>query len=95
MAYPCAVNSAYLDFGSSASEYAVGCLPDVSFDFPASWAGQIPVQNISNDELFFWLFEAENEVESDNLISRIHSPNTSEANSQSSLAEWRSRLFVS
>lgn len=48
----------------------VGNLPNVDFDLPRSWAGQIPVANTSNDELFFWLFAAENQAPSANLISR-------------------------
>ena len=42
----------YLDLGAGACNYAVNCLPDVKFSFPVSWAGQIPVPNTVNDELF-------------------------------------------
>ena len=56
--------------GRDASKYAVGSLPNVNFDLPASWAGQISVPNTPNDELFFWLFEAEVPGQCDNLISR-------------------------
>ncbi len=56
--------------GRDASEYAVDNLPNVNFDLPASWAGQISVPNTANDELFFWLFEAEVAGQCDNLISR-------------------------
>ena len=52
-----------------ASKYAVGSLPNVKFDVPASWAGQVSVPNTPNDELFFWLFEAEVAGQCDNLIS--------------------------
>lgn len=74
-AYPgvCSTTPSYLDFGASANKYAVGCLPEVDFDLPASWAGQIPIPNTTNDELFFWLFEAENQDLSDNLISKFKS----------------------
>ena len=56
--------------GRDASKYAVGSLPNVNFDLPASWAGQISVPTTPNDELFFWLFEAEVPRQCDNLISR-------------------------
>ena len=56
--------------GRDASRYAVGSLPNVNFDFPTSWAGQISVPNTANDELFFWLFEAGVPGQCDNLISR-------------------------
>ena len=56
--------------GGDASKYTVGSLPNAKFDFPASWAGQAPVPNTPNDELFFWLFEAEVAGQCDNLISR-------------------------
>lgn len=52
--------------GRNASEYAVGALPHAAF-LPKSWAGPISVPNTTNDELFFWLFQAE--TETDNLIS--------------------------
>ncbi|KAL6714868.1 hypothetical protein ACLMJK_007128 [Lecanora helva] len=64
----CSANPSNLEFGPRASKYAVGCLPDVKFELPASWAGQIPLSNTTNDELFFWLFEAEHQDQSDNLI---------------------------
>ena len=53
-----------------ASKYAVGSLPNVNFDLPASWAGQVSVPNTPNDEFFFWLFETEVAGQCDNLISR-------------------------
>ena len=56
--------------GGDASKYTVGSLPNVEFDLPASWAGQVSVPNTLNDELFFWLFEAEVAGQCDNLISR-------------------------
>ena len=65
----CTINPSFLDFGSGANEYAVCCLPDVNFSLPASWAGQIPIPGTKNDELFFWLFEAEEQTRSDDLIS--------------------------
>ena len=64
--------SSCLDLGGGrdVSKYAVGNLPNVNFELPASWAGQISVPNTANDELFFWLFEAEVVGQCDNLISR-------------------------
>lgn len=56
--------------GRDASKYAVGSLPNVNFELPASWAGQISVPNTAKDELFFWLFEAEVEGQCGDLISR-------------------------
>ena len=55
--------------GRDAREYAVGSLPHVDFELPASWAGQISVPN-TNNELFFWLFEAEVAGQCDNFVSR-------------------------
>lgn len=92
---PRSVNSSYLNFGPGASSYVVGKLPDVNFNLPASWAGQIPVANTSNDELFFWLFGAETQPLSDNFISkesyRTRLPNT---DIRASMAERRSWLFL-
>ena len=65
----CTINPSFLDSGSSANEYVVGCLPDANFSIPASWAGQIPIPGTNNDELFFWLFEAEDQTRKDDLIS--------------------------
>ncbi|KAK3171100.1 hypothetical protein OEA41_003184 [Lepraria neglecta] len=42
----------YLDLGAGACNYAVNGLLDVKFSFPASWAGQIPLPNTVNDEVF-------------------------------------------
>ena len=56
--------------GRAASKYAVGSLPNVNFDLPASWAGQISVPNTAKNELFFWLFEAQVAGQCDDLISR-------------------------
>ena len=61
--------SEYLEFGPSASKYAVGNLPNITFSLPASWAGQIPLHT-TNYELSFWLFEAQGQKESENLISQ-------------------------
>lgn len=65
----CSSKSSYLTLGPSASPYIVDCLPDVNFSLPASWAGQISIPGSTDDELFFWLFEAEGEAQSENLIS--------------------------
>ena len=59
-----------LDFttslGCNASKYVVGALPHADF-LPKSWAGPISISNTTNDELFFWLFEAE--IKTNNFIS--------------------------
>ena len=64
-------------FGRHATKYAVGALPHAEF-LPKSWAGPISIPNPGNDELFFWLFEAE--TKTNNLISMAdqdhHSLNT-------------------
>lgn len=51
----------------NAHKYAVGKLPKVDYRLTSSWAGQIHVPGTSDDELFFWLFEAE--TASNELIS--------------------------
>ncbi|KAL8733368.1 MAG: hypothetical protein Q9166_002192 [cf. Caloplaca sp. 2 TL-2023] len=48
--------------------FAVHSLPNVTFHVPPSWAGQIPVPGVFDDQLFFWLFQAENHNASQNLI---------------------------
>lgn len=52
------------------TQYALHSLPNVTFPLSPSWAGQIPIPGVSNDELFFWLFQAENHNASQNLISK-------------------------
>lgn len=93
---PRSVNSSYLDFGPAVDKYIVGNLPNVNFDLPGSWAGQIPVANTSNDELFFWLFAAENQAPSANLISRslTASKFLLRADIYTSMVEWRSRVLI-
>ncbi|KAA6410377.1 MAG: serine carboxypeptidase [Lasallia pustulata] len=54
--------------GTNATRFAVGNLPDLGFELPQSWAGQISVPGTTNDELFFWLFAAEDQSLSDDLI---------------------------
>ena len=56
--------------GTDIARYAVHSLPNICFSLPPSWAGQIPVPGVSNDELFFWLFEAEGHYASSNFISK-------------------------
>lgn len=58
-----------MSLGPTVHRYAVGELPLVSYELPASWAGQLRVPGKSDDELFFWLFEAESE--SSDLISMV------------------------
>lgn len=53
----------------NATQFAVRSLPNVTFPLPPSWAGQIPISDASNDQLFFWLFQAESHDASQNLIS--------------------------
>ncbi|MCJ1348723.1 hypothetical protein MMC31_006956 [Peltigera leucophlebia] len=55
-----------LRLGPNVTEYAVGKLPDVRYDLPPSWAGQVYIPGTKKDELFFWLFQAE--FESEDLI---------------------------
>lgn len=66
------LSSTKRDFGQSlgpnVKHYEVGALPNVTFPLPLSWAGQIHIPNTKDDELFFWLFEAE--TPSNNLISK-------------------------
>lgn len=68
-----AVPSFVLSRGSSASnldisQFRVRSAPD-SPALPKNWAGRLPVPGalIGND-IFFWLFEAENAAYDDNLI---------------------------
>ncbi|MDI1487210.1 MAG: hypothetical protein OHK93_006479 [Ramalina farinacea] len=55
--------------GNQSSTYYVGSLPGINFPLPNSWAGQIRIPGTENDELFFWLFGAEDSQYDDNLIS--------------------------
>ncbi|CAO1600968.1 hypothetical protein XANCAGTX0491_004638 [Xanthoria calcicola] len=48
--------------------FAVRSLPNVTFHVAPSWAGQIPIPGVADDQLFFWLFQAENHDASRNLI---------------------------
>lgn len=52
-----------------ASRFAVRSLPD-SPALPANWAGRLPVPGKEEgNEIFFWLFEAENKAYDDTFIS--------------------------
>lgn len=52
-----------------ASRFAVRSLPD-SPALPANWAGRLPVPGREEgNEIFFWLFEAENKAYDDTFIS--------------------------
>ncbi|KAI4277059.1 MAG: hypothetical protein LQ337_002041 [Flavoplaca oasis] len=42
------------------TRFAVHSLPNVTFHLTPSWAGQIPIPGVADDQLFFWLFQAEN-----------------------------------
>lgn len=59
------------NLGQDVTKYYVHSLPNVTFSLPPSWAGQIPIPGVSNDELFFWLFQAEHHNVSQNLISKL------------------------
>jgi len=63
------MNTSCLDPEWSASSYLVEDLPNVTFQLPLNWAGQIPVPSNTSDELFFWLFEAEGQTKSEEFIS--------------------------
>lgn len=49
-------------------KYAVKQLPNLTFQPPSSWAGEICIPGTKN-ELFFWLFAGETTKVNDNLIS--------------------------
>lgn len=52
------------------SQFEVDHLPGVS-DLPSSWAGRLPVPGTEDgNEIFFWLFQAEQPAYNDNLISK-------------------------
>lgn len=89
-------NSTCLDPEGRASDYLVGSLPNVTFQLPLNWAGQVPVPGITNDELFFWLFEAENQTQSNDFISEhVHTRNQHKLTGNLSLVEWWSGMLVS
>lgn len=61
--------------GTNATRFAVGYLPDLNgSSLPQSWAGQISVPGTTDDELFFWLFAAEDQAQSDDVISERSLP---------------------
>lgn len=54
---------------SKTSQFEVRSLPD-SPALPTSWAGRLPVPGAkAGNDIFFWLFETEDSVYDDNLIS--------------------------
>ncbi|KAI4115692.1 MAG: hypothetical protein LQ341_007718, partial [Variospora aurantia] len=53
---------------SDVTHFAVRSLPNVNFSLPPSWAGQIPIPGHSDNQLFFWLFQAESHNVSQDLI---------------------------
>ena len=55
------------------THFAVDSLPNVTFSLPPSWAGQISIPGLADDQLFFWLFQAEDRNASENLISKTKS----------------------
>lgn len=53
---------------SKISKFEVHSLPGIS-SIPTSWAGRLPVPGLDEgNEVFFWLFEAEDQHYDDNLI---------------------------
>lgn len=52
------------------TRFAVHSLPNVTFHLTPSWAGQIPIPGVADDQLFFWLFQAENHNVSRDFISK-------------------------
>lgn len=53
----------------SISQFEVRALPDGA-SLPPSWAGRLPVPETEDgNAIFFWLFQAEDPVYDDNLIS--------------------------
>lgn len=87
--------------GSNISQFEVHSLPGIH-SLPTSWAGQLPVPGIeTGNRIFFWLFETENKLYDDNLISQslLNSQNQQIkndyfANVLYSLAQWRAWLLV-
>jgi hypothetical protein len=56
---------------TNASRFKVRSLPD-SPALPTSWAGRLPVPGRENgNEIFFWLFEAEDKAYDDTFISGL------------------------
>ena len=81
-----------MSLSQNVQKYAVGALPDITFKMPTSWAGQIQVPATDNDELFFWLFQAEQP--SNDLISKYRCHQTLKfADPGFSLVEWWPGLF--
>lgn len=57
--------------GPDVSQFKVDSLPGGP-PLPPSWAGRLPVPGAKpGNALFFWLFEAEDAINDDNLISRF------------------------
>lgn len=84
------------------SQFKVDDLPG-SPPLPRSWAGRLPVPDTEQgNSLFFWLFETEDIIYDDNLISKFsfgwkdlgrkHAPTN---NSVHSLVCWRTWLLIS
>ncbi|KAJ5759725.1 Peptidase S10 serine carboxypeptidase [Penicillium odoratum] len=64
----CAIPTTVLSHApSSNSLFQVSSLPD-SPTLPTSWAGRLPVPGRQGNEIFFWLFEAEEPAYDENLI---------------------------
>jgi hypothetical protein len=57
---------------AKSSRFEVHSLPD-SPALPANWAGRLPVPGREDgNEIFFWLFEAENKAYDDTFISELN-----------------------
>lgn len=81
------------------SQFKVDSLPGGP-PLPPSWAGRLPVPGAElGNALFFWLFQAEDSVYDDNLISRFYICRTGSRYVliaiMNSLAQRRSWLLVS
>lgn len=81
-----------LSQGANAQKYLVNALPNVMFNMSMNWAGQISIAGTADDELFFWLFEAEKP--SNDLISRLCIRDNSATADILSVAQWRSGLLL-
>lgn len=77
------------------SRFEVHSLPD-SPALPASWAGRLPVPGRADgNDIFFWLFQAEQAVYNDNLISMSNwKTHKIRLLTIYSLVQWRPWLFI-
>ena len=64
------INRSTSCFGLDMDRFSVGKLPGIHFDVPTSFAGSLAIPGTLDSSLFFWLFEADHEIDRDKLISR-------------------------